>query len=224
MRILLVEDNHRLSTSLRLSLNEAGYAVDVAFDGAEGEELARLTPYDLIILDVMLPVKDGIAVCRNLRQQRVKIPILMLTARDAVEDRVLGLDSGADDYVVKPFALNELLARLRALLRREDDDKTGQLRLGDLCLDPATYCVERAGHPIRLTAREFALLEYFLRNPNRLITRAMAQDHIWSYDFQGGSNVVDVYVRRLRRKIDDPFPVKLFETIRGAGYRLGVPE
>ncbi len=220
MRILLVEDNRRLSHSLRLSLVEEGYAVDLAYDGVEGEALADATPYDVIILDVMLPAKDGLEVCRSLRRRRVNIPIIMLTARDAVDDRVLGLDSGADDYLVKPFALNELRARLRALLRREASDKTGQLTVADLSLDPATHFVERAGRPIQLTAREFTLLEYFMRNPNRLITRQMAEDHIWSYDFQGGSNVVDVYVRRLRRKIDDPFPVKLLETVRGAGYRL----
>ncbi len=223
MRILLVEDNRRLSHSLRSSLVEEGYAVDLAYDGLEGEVLAEATPYDVIILDIMLPIKDGLEVCRSLRRRRVNIPILMLTARDTVDDRVLGLDSGADDYLVKPFAMNELRARLRALLRREASDKTGQLTVADLSLDPATHLVQRGGRPIPLTAREFTLLEYFMRNPNRLITRQMAEDHIWSYDFQGSSNEVDVYVRRLRRKIDDPFPVKLLETMRGAGYRLCKP-
>ena len=224
MRILLVEDNRRLNHSIRTSLIEAGYAVDGAFDGVEGEELAELTPYDVIILDIMLPLKDGLEVCRDLRSKRVKTPILMLTARDTVEDRVAGLDSGADDYLVKPFAMEELLARLRALLRRESDDKSGQLVLADLVLDPATRYVKRAGKPIELTAKEYALLEYFMRNPNRLITREMAETHIWSYDFQATSNVVDVYIRRLRRKIDDPFEPKLFETVRGAGYRLRAPK
>jgi DNA-binding response OmpR family regulator len=148
----------------------------------------------------------------------------MLTARDTVEDRVLGLDSGADDYLVKPFALNELRARLRALLRRESADRSGTLSIADLVLDPANHQVQRAGKPIDLTAKEFALLENFLRNPGRLITREMAEDHIWNYDFEGTSNVVDVYVRRLRRKIDDSSEVKLFETVRGAGYRLVFPE
>lgn len=223
MRILLVEDNRRLNNSLRMSLMDEGYAVDPAYDGLEGEELAEMYPYDAIILDIMLPKKDGLEVCRELRNQRVNVPILMLTARDTVEDRVMGLDSGADDYLVKPFAIEELRARLRALLRRESSDKTGELRVGNLVLDPATHFVERDGVPIQLTAKEFSLLEYFMRNQNRVITREMAESHIWSYDFQATSNVVDVYVRRLRRKIDDPFDEKLFETVRGAGYRMVKP-
>jgi DNA-binding response OmpR family regulator len=220
MRILLVEDNRRLNNSLRMSLVEEGYAVDPAFDGPEGEELARAVPYDAMILDIMLPKKDGLDVCRDLRASRINTPILMLTARDTVEDRVAGLDSGADDYLVKPFSLSELRARLRALMRRESSDKSGVLAVADLTLDPATHRVTRADVDIQLTTKEYALLEYFMRNPDRLITREMAESHIWSYDFEGTSNVVDVYVRRLRRKIDDPFDLKLFETVRGAGYRL----
>ncbi len=223
MRILLIEDNRRLSDSLRLSLADEGYAVDVAFDGQEGEELAELTPYAVIILDVMLPLRSGIEVCRSLRNQHIKTPILMLTARDALEDRVLGLDSGADDYLVKPFEMEELRARLRALLRRESDDKSGLIMLADLTVDPATHFVQRAGKSIELTSREYALLEYLIRNPNRLITRQMAENHLWSYDSTVTSNVVDVYIRRLRRKVDDPFEVKLIETIRGSGYRLRRP-
>lgn len=224
MRILIVEDNRRLNTSLKESLVEDGYAVDSAFDGEEGEAMAEMAPYDAIVLDLMLPKKDGVSVCRDLRKHRVTTPILMLTARDTVEDRVQGLDSGADDYLVKPFALSELRARLRALLRRESTDKSGVLTIGDLVLDPASHQVQRTGRPVDLTAKEFALLEYFMRNPGRLITREMAEDHIWNYDFEGTSNVVDVYVRRLRRKIDDPSNIKLFETVRGAGYRLVSPE
>lgn len=224
MRILIVEDNRRLNDSLRISLEEDGYAVDSALDGEEGQDLAELTPYDAIILDLMLPKKDGISVCRDLRKRRVNTPILMLTARDTVEDRVLGLDSGADDYLIKPFALTELRARLRALLRRDSADKSAILSVADLTLDPANHLVMRGGQPIELTAKEFSLLEYFMRNPGRLITRSIAEDHIWNYDFDGTSNVVDVYIRRLRRKIDDPFVVKLFETVRGAGYRLVIPE
>lgn len=224
LRILLVEDNRRLNNSIRLSLVDDGYAVDTAFTGPEGEELAELTPYDTIILDIMLPEKNGLEVCRDLRHKRINTPILMLTARDGVEDRVAGLDSGADDYLVKPFAIEELRARLRALMRRESADKTGQLRIADLELDPATHFVQRAGKAIELTAKEYGLLEYFMRHPNRLITREMAESHIWNYDFQASSNVIDVYIRRLRRKVDDPFDVKLFETIRGAGYRLRLPD
>ncbi len=224
MRILLVEDNRRLSHSLQLSLVDEGYAVDPAYTGTEAEELALLTPYDAIILDIMLPEKDGLAVCRDLRDQHVNTPVLMLTARDDIDDRVAGLDSGADDYLVKPFAIEELRARLRALLRRNAEEKSPTLQVADLTLDPATHVVQRAGQEIDLTAKEYSLVEYFMRNPNRVITREMAESHIWSYDMMNTSNVVDVYIRRLRRKIDDPFEAKLFETVRGMGYRLRKPE
>ena len=223
MRILLVEDNRRLSDSLRMILQDDGYAVDTAYDGNEGEEAGMISAYDVIILDIMLPGKNGLEVCRELRNRRITTPILMLTARDALEDRVIGLDSGADDYLVKPFALEELRARLRALLRRESGDKSGYLQIGDLVLDPAEHFVSRNGSSLDLTSKEFALLEYMMRNPNRLITREMAQGHIWSYDYDGASNVVDVYIRRLRRKIDEPFEIKLIETVRGVGYRLRKP-
>ncbi len=222
-RILLIEDNHRLSAALALSLGDAGYAVDVVYDGGEGQSFAEATAYDAIILDVLLPVKDGLAVCQALRRQGVNTPIIMLTARDAVEDRVRGLDSGADDYLVKPFAFSELLARLRALLRRESSERSVILEVGDLRLDPATRYVERAGQTITLTARLYALLEYFMRRPNQLLTREMIESHLWNYDYEGTSNAVDVYVRRLRQQIDDPFAVKLLETVRGAGYRMRVP-
>jgi DNA-binding response OmpR family regulator len=175
------------------------------------------------VLDIMLPIKDGLEVCRNLRNKRINTPILMLTARDTVDDRIIGLDSGADDYLIKPFAMGELRARLRSLLRRDGSDKSGRLTIGDLTLDPASHSVERAGAGIQLTAKEFSLLEYFMRNPDRMISRQMVEDHVWDYDFVSGSNVVDVYIRRLRRKIDDPCDVKLFETVRGAGYRLHKP-
>jgi DNA-binding response OmpR family regulator len=220
VRVLLVEDNRRLNNSLKTSLVDDGYAVDSAYDGEDGEELAGIYPYDAIILDIMLPRKDGLDVCRALRRRRNNTPILLLTARDTVEDRVVGLDSGADDYLVKPFAIEELRARLRALLRREASDKSNILTVADLTLDPATHHVERAGRSIELTAKEFALLEYFMRNAGRVISREMAESHIWSYDFQATSNVVDVYIRRLRRKIDEPFSPKLLETLRGVGYRL----
>ncbi len=224
MRLLVVEDNQRLRNSIKLSLEESGYVVDAAADGVEGQDLAELTPYDVIILDIMLPKRDGLEVCRNLRRQHQRTPILILTARDAVEDRVKGLDSGADDYLVKPFSLDELSARLRALLRRDAPDKTGVLMAADLELDPATHSTQRAGMPIELTSKEFALLEYMLRNPNWLITREMAERHVWDYGGASGSNLVDVYIRRLRRKLDDPFKVKLIETVRGFGYRLNKPD
>jgi DNA-binding response OmpR family regulator len=221
---LLIEDNRRLHTSLRRSLEEDGYAVDSCYDGDDGEAYALSAPYDLIILDVMLPRKDGYQVCADLRSQKVRTPILMLTARDAIEDRVEGLDRGADDYLVKPFAMQELRARLRALLRRDLPEKTACLQIGDLTLDPGNHRVERAGLEVQLTSREFALLEYLMRNPNWLVTREMIEAHVWNYDFIPGSNVIDVYIRRLRRKIDEPFETKLLETVRGAGYRLTLPD
>lgn len=224
MRLLIVEDNQRLSQSLKLSLEEEGYAVDQAYDGQEGLDFAESAPYDALILDILLPKMDGLEVCRALRQRKLQTPILLLTARDTVSDRVKGLDSGADDYLVKPFALNELLARLRALLRRNGTQRGPLLEIADLSIDPATHLVERAGQAISLTAKEYALLEYFMRHPNQMITREMIENHIWSYDFECTSNVVDVYLRRLRRKIDDPAAIKLFETIRGSGYRLRIPE
>jgi DNA-binding response OmpR family regulator len=220
VRILLIEDNKHLSDSLRITLEDDGYVVDTAYDGADGEEMGRMSGYDVIILDIMLPVKNGLEVCHELRNQHVTTPILMLTARDALEDRVQGLDSGADDYLVKPFEVDELRARIRSLLRRESTSKSGILQVADLVLDPAMHTVSRGGKRIELTAKEFSLLEYLMRYPNHLITREMAEEHLWSYDHMVASNVVDVYIRRLRRKIDDPYELKLLETIRGAGYRI----
>jgi DNA-binding response OmpR family regulator len=223
MRLLLVEDNHHLSASLALNLMHEGYSVDVAYDGQEGQDLAELADYDLIILDILLPRKDGLEVCRALRQRRIHTPILLLTARDTVEDRVQGLDEGADDYLVKPFAMSELLARLRALLRRHAPAAPDQLVCGDLRLDPATHSVAREGCVIDLTPREFALLEFLLNHPNQVVTREMIEARIWDDEVAAGSNVVDVYIRRLRRKIDDPFATPLLHTIRGVGYRVSAP-
>jgi DNA-binding response OmpR family regulator len=224
MRILVVEDNHRLNSSLQMNLAHEGYSVDTAYDGQEGQDVAELTPYDLIILDILLPKKDGLEVCRELRRRRIHTPILLLTARDSVDDRVQGLDCGADDYLVKPFAMRELLARLRALLRRNHPYTNGRLEIGGLVVDPITHTVEREGRSIDLTPKEFALLEYFMYHPNQVVTREMIEQHIWNYDFECSSNVIDVYVRRLRRKIDDPFEVKLLVTIRGVGYQLASPQ
>src|ERR1700730_8436669 len=223
MRILVVEDNHRLSSSLQMNLAHEGYSVDAAYDGQEGQDIAELTPYDLIILDILLPMKDGLEVCRELRRRRMQTPILLLTARDSVDDRVQGLDCGADDYLVNPFAMRELLARLRALLRRQQPYKNGRLEMGDLAIDPVIHAVEREGQPIDLTPKEFALLEYLLYHPNQVVTREMIEQHIWNYDFECESNVIDVYVRRLRRKIDAPFSIKLLAMLRGIGYRLQPP-
>jgi DNA-binding response OmpR family regulator len=223
MRILVIEDNHRLNSSLASNLVHEGYSVDSAYDGQEGQDLAEMTAYDLIILDILLPEKDGLEVCRDLRRRRIQTPILLLTARDSVDDRVQGLDCGADDYLVKPFSMRELLARLRALLRRQQPYKNGRLEMADLVIDPVTHTVEREGRPVDLTPKEFALLEYFMYHPNQVVTREMIEQHIWNYDFECESNVIDVYVRRLRRKIDTPFAVKLLTTVRGVGYRLQPP-
>jgi DNA-binding response OmpR family regulator len=220
MRVLLIEDNRRLSQSLKTSLTEVGYAVDAAYDASEAEALVGAAPYDAIVLDIMVPGKDGFELCLGFRRKNVRAPVLMLTARDAVEDRVRGLDCGADDYLVKPFALDELRARLRALLRRESLSRAGTIHVADLIVDPASRQVERAGRPIALTTKAFALLEYLARHTDQVVTREMVEQHVWSYDYDGASNVVDVYIRRLRRQIDDPFPFKLIETIRGIGYRL----
>src|SRR5215213_5907145 len=185
--------------------------------------MARATPYDAIVLDVMLPGRDGVDVCRELRSSGVWSPILMLTARDGVDDRVAGLDSGADDYLVKPFAFRELSARVRALLRREGQSRDPVLRAGDLQLDPVSHEVRRADRLVDLTAKEYAILEYFLRNPNRVLTRTQIAEHVWDYDFASMSNVVDVYVGYLRRKLADDQEPRLIRTIRGAGYQLRAP-
>lgn len=224
MRILLVEDHRRLNHELQRSLIDEGYAVDTAFDGVKGQTFAESTAYDVLILDILLPGKDGLEVCRDLRRQHITTPILLLTARDTVSDRVRGLDSGADDYLVKPFALSELLARLRALLRRTGVEKSAILHVGDLSVDPATHVVERAGQRIELTPRLFTLLDYLMRHPNQVLTREMIANHIWNYEFTGTLNAVEVCMRRLRCQIDEPFSGKLVETVRGVGYRLRTPE
>jgi DNA-binding response OmpR family regulator len=220
MRILVVEDEKLLASIIKRGLQEQGYAVDIAYDGDEGQYYAENTPYDLIILDISLPKKDGLQVCKALRIKKFTIPILMLTARDKVEERVMGLDCGADDYVVKPFAFPELLARIRALLRREINVKTPQIQVGDLVLDPVSRRVKRGNREIILTSKEYTLLEYFLRHPDMLLTRTMLEQHAWDYEFDSESNLVDVYVRRLRVKIDVKGKESLIETMRGAGYRL----
>ena len=220
MRILVVEDDTRISSVVRRGLEEEGYAVDVAFDGEDGQYLAESADYDVIILDIMLPGRDGLQVCRNLRARKIRTPILMLTARDTVADRVTGLDIGADDYLVKPFAFDELLARVRALLRRGGEACLPRLQVGDLVMDTTTREVWRHDRSVELTSKEYVILEYFMRNPNVVITRTMMEMHVWDQDFSGDSNVIDVYVRRLRTKLDDPGGASLIQTIRGAGYRM----
>lgn len=220
MRVLVVEDERRLAAIIKRGLLEEGYSVDTVYDGEEALYMAETTPFDLIILDVMLPRKDGIEVCKALRAKKVNVPILMLTARDTVEDRVKGLDSGADDYLVKPFAFAELQARIRALLRREAQPKTQKLQAGDLVMDTLTRELSRGQRKIELTAKEHAILEYFMRHPGAVITRTMLEENAWDYEFDSMSNIIDVYVRRLRGKIDADGEESLIQTVRGAGYRL----
>jgi len=220
VRVLVVEDHDRMADLLRRGLEEEGYAVDLAVSGEDGRWMAAEQGYDAILLDVMLPAADGFQVCRDLRDGGCWAPILMLTARDAVGDRVRGLDAGADDYLTKPFSFEELFARLRALMRRGAEERPAVLRAGDLALDPATHRVHRGDERIELTAKERALLDCFLRHSGEVLSRSTLIEHVWDFAFESDSNVVDVYVRYLREKIDRPFGVSSIETVRGVGCRL----
>lgn len=225
MRILLVEDEHKIARALKKALEQENYAVDVAYDGDEGFVMATTEPYDLAIIDRMLPgAYDGVAIVRTVRDAKIHMPILLLTALGSVRDRTEGLDSGADDYLVKPFALEELLARVRALLRRPPEQHSTILRAGDLSLDPVTFDVQRAGDHIHLTSKEFALLEYMLRNQNRPLPKELIIAHVWDYDANILPNTVEVYVKYLRAKIDRPYKTQLVHTIRGFGYKLQAPD
>ena len=219
MRILVVEDEKKVAAFIKRGLVEESYAVDVAYDGEEGQHLAESNEYDVILLDIMLPKKSGVEVLRALRAKSIKTPVLLLTARDSVDDRVEGLDSGADDYLTKPFAFAELIARVRALLRRGEQGLS-LLQFSNLSLDPATRKAKRGEREIELTVKEYALLEYFLRNPNRVLTRTMIAEHVWDHTFDSETNVVDVYLNHLRNKIDKNEEVKLLRTVRGVGYVL----
>jgi heavy metal response regulator len=220
MKILVVEDEKKVSSFIKRGLEEEKYEVDAAFDGDEGLTMALTGQYDLIILDWMLPKRDGIAVLKELRREMTGLPVLMLTAKDSVEDIVAGLDSGSDDYLTKPFAFAELLARVRALVRRSEMDRGAEITFADLRLDPVTHKVWRGEREIELTAKEYALLEYFMRNPNQVLTRTMIADHVWDYTFDSFTNIIDVYVNYLRKKIDRAAPKKLIHTVRGVGYIL----
>ncbi len=225
MRILVVEDERKVAGFIRQGLEEEGHRVEVAGDGAAALDLAAEgPPYDLIVLDLMLPVRDGFSVLEVLRGRGVRTPVLVLTARDSVGDKVAGLDRGADDYLTKPFAFEEFLARVRALLRRSGEPRPPVLRVADLALDPATREVTRGGRRIALTAREYALLEYFMRNPGRVLTRPMIAEHVWGIDFDTETNIIDVYVGYLRKKIDAEGEPRLLHTVRGAGYALKAGE
>jgi two-component system OmpR family response regulator len=224
VRVLVVEDEPHMAELIRRGLSHEGFAVDVAANGEECLAMAIATAYDAMVLDVMLPGISGFEACRRLRDEAVWTPVLMLTARDSVDDRVTGLDAGADDYLVKPFAWPELLARLRALIRRGDHERPTVLEVGDLRLDPATRAVHRGDAPIELSAKEFALLETFMRRPGDVLPRTHLLERAWDVGYQGRSNVVDVYVGHLRAKIDTPFGRRTLETVRGSGYRLRADE
>lgn len=220
MRMLIIEDEPKLAALLKRGLTEEGHVVDAAGNGEDGLWMATATAYDVIVLDVMLPRMDGFATCRELRRRGIWTSVLMLTARDAVEDRVQGLDTGADDYLVKPFSFSELLARIRALTRRAPHERPAVLTAGDLKLDPATHRAWRGNAELSLSPKEFALLELFLRRPGTTVSRDKLLEGAWDMAFESRSNVVDVYIRSLRAKIDRPFGRKSIETVRGAGYRL----
>jgi two-component system, OmpR family, response regulator len=220
MRLLIVEDSAKMASLLRRGLTEEGYAVDVVSNGIDGVWLATEQSFDAILLDVVLPDIDGFEVCRRLRRAGRWAPLLMLTARDDVADRVRGLDAGADDYLTKPFAFEELFARVRSLVRRGPHEQSPVLEVGDLVLDPAEHAVWRGDRPVNLTPKEFALLQYFMQHPGKALTRARLLEHVWDFAFDGDPNIVDVYVRYLREKIDRPFGRTSLETLRGVGYRL----
>jgi two-component system OmpR family response regulator len=220
VRVLLVEDDVRMAAAMRRALRGAGVVADIATKGADAMWMVRAAEYDVVVLDVMLPDFDGFEACRRLREQRIWVPIIMVTARDAVEDRVRGLDDGADDYLTKPFSLAELLARLRAVSRRGTVERPTVVEVGDLRLDPATRQVWRRDRPIELSAREFALLEAFMSRPGQVLSQSQLLEAAWDLGYERRSNVVEVYVRYLREKIDRPFGVESLETVRGMGYRL----
>ncbi len=220
MRILVIEDEKKVAKFLQQGLEEERYTVDVVNDGEAGSHLALTEKFDLIILDILLPKKDGITLLREIRAKRISTPVLMLTAKSAIDDKVEGLDAGADDYLTKPFAFAELIARVRSLLRRGATEKLTILEVVDLQLDTVTHKAKRGDKVIELTGKEYALLEYFMRNVNRVLTRTLISEHIWNYNFDTGTNVIDVYMNHLRSKIDDGFDKKLLHTVRGVGYVL----
>ncbi|MFA6321473.1 MAG: response regulator transcription factor [Candidatus Omnitrophota bacterium] len=221
MRILVIEDEKKIADFIKRGLKEEGYAVDTANDGENGLFLAKTNSYDLVLLDLMLPKVDGIEICKKLREQKIMSPIIMLTAKDAVKDKVTGLDAGADDYLTKPFAFEELLARIRAILRKKSEQKEASvLQVDDLMIDLHTHKVLRAGKEIELTSKEFALLEYLMRNSGKVVTRTMISEHVWDIDFDTFTNVIDVYINYLRNKIDSDSKKKLIQTVRGRGYIL----
>jgi DNA-binding response OmpR family regulator len=221
MRILVVEDERKIARFVQKGLKEFGFAVDVIGRGDEALEIILDNPFEAIVLDIMLPGRDGLSILRALRERSNAVPVLILTARGEIREKVEGLDLGADDYLAKPFAIEELAARLRALIRRQTGENLVRYRIQDLTLDVATRIVRRGNRRIDLTGREFSLLEFLMRTPGRVFTRTQLCQHVWEYQFDAGTNLVDVYIQRLRRKVDDGEPAKLIHTVRGAGYRIG---
>lgn len=220
MKILVVEDEKKVGAFIKKGLEEDSYSVELAHDGDKGEELAVAQNFDLIILDILMPKKDGLTLLKELRAKQISTPVLMITAKGSVDDKVKGLDSGADDYLVKPFAIAELLARVRSLLRRGPAEKSTSLVVGDLALDLVSHKARRGDKLIELTAKEYTLLEYFMRNANRVLSRTIISEHIWNYNFDTGTNIIDVYINHLRNKIDGGFDKKLIHTVRGVGYMM----
>ena len=216
----MVEDEHRLANIIKKGLTEDGFVVDAVYDGDEGQYLAESEEYDLIVLDIMLPKVDGLTICRELRSKNIKIPILVLTAKSEVEDKVAGLDSGADDYMAKPFSFLELRSRIHALIRRSRQEASPVLGILDLELDPIKHKITRSGKSIKLTPKEFSVLELLLRHKDEVVTRTMVIEHVWDYNFDGMSNIVDVFVASLRRKVDNKSKVKLIHTVHGVGYKI----
>lgn len=224
MRVLVAEDEKKVSSHIRNALRAEGFAVDEVHRGDDALELATTSPFDVIVLDIMMPGRDGLSVLRSLRERRITTPVMLLTARGEVSERVEGLSLGADDYLSKPFAMDELVARVHALVRRQSGQGLTMLQVHDLSLNLVTREVSRAGRKIELALREFAVLQYLMQTPNRVLTRAQIVEHVWDYHFDTGTNLVDVYIQRLRRKIDDEHEVKLLQTIRGVGYALKAPQ
>jgi heavy metal response regulator len=220
MKILVVEDEKKVGAFIKKGLEEDRYSVEVAFDGDKGEELASQGSFDLIILDILMPKKDGLTMLKELRAKHITTPVLMITAKGSVEDKVKGLDTGADDYLVKPFAIAELLARVRSLLRRGGPEKSTALTVADLTLDLVSHKAARGKNLIELTGKEYTLLEYFMRNTNKVLSRTIISEHIWNYNFDTGTNIIDVYINHLRNKIDGEFEKKLIHTVRGVGYMM----